>query len=68
MDYREEYFNLFRAQADAIETLEDVVTHLKLAHLAAEEMVIGAKDETEEGSVKAPKKRQGPGTKIPGSR
>ena len=47
MDYREVYFDLFRAQADVIETLEDVVTKLKLAHLAAEERVIGAKDEAE---------------------
>ncbi|MCL2344101.1 MAG: hypothetical protein FWC62_09460 [Firmicutes bacterium] len=54
MDYREMYFNLFRVQADVIEELksvikkqEDIVTTLILAHLAAEEMVIGAKEEGE---------------------
>jgi len=48
MDYREMYFNLFRVQADVIEELEDIVTRLKLAHLAAEEMVIGEEEEEED--------------------
>ena len=47
MDYREPYFELFRVQANVIDTLEGVVTRLKIAHLAVEEMIISAKDETE---------------------
>ena len=44
MDYRKQYFDLFRAQADAIEELENIARKLRLAHLAAEEAVIGGKD------------------------
>ena len=44
------YFELFRVQADVIEELEDMVTKLKLAHLVAEEMVIGAEDGEEDNA------------------
>lgn len=42
MNYRESYLGLYRVQTDVIEALEDIVTRMKVAHLAMAELVIGA--------------------------
>ena len=48
MDYRDMYFELFRAQADAIKILEQLTGKLKIAHLTAEEMVLSAQNDTQD--------------------
>ena len=54
MDYREMYFELFRAQCAEIETLQaladklnGVIDKIEIAHLAAEEMLLNEGENTE---------------------
>ncbi|MCL2343952.1 MAG: hypothetical protein FWC62_08680 [Firmicutes bacterium] len=54
MDYREMYFELLRAQCDALEDLQEIADKLcglgdriKIAHLAAEAMLLNEGEKTE---------------------
>ena len=48
MNYRDMYLELFRVQANAIDTLEEVIDKLKIAHLTTEEMALRVSNATED--------------------